>query len=171
MIRIIGALLLVGGATVIGFGASWELSVRARVLGSFLSALDLMLSEIGSCLTPICELMEKLSKEAVSPLDSFFKACGEEKHEKPDVSFSIIWRKNLNHAEYLKLKTNEREVLSELGAVLGRYDADKQISAISHLQRRVQSLWQSAENDRKSLGKLYAKLGLICGVSVVIVLI
>ena len=171
MIRIIGALLLVGGAAVIGLGASWELSVRARVLGGFLSALDMMRSEIGSCLTPICELMERLSNETVSPLDSFFKVCGEKKYEKPDVSFSIIWRKNLKHAEYLKLKPNEREVLAELGGVLGRYDADKQISAISHLQRRVQSLWQSAENDRKSLGKLYAKLGLICGVSVVIVLI
>ena len=171
MIRIIGALLLVGGASVIGFGASWELSVRVRVLGSFLSALELMRSEIGSRLTPICELMEKLSRETISPLDSFFKTCGDEKREKQDVSFSIIWRKNLKRAEYLRLKSNEREVLAELGSVLGRYDAEKQISAISHLQRRVQSLWQSAENDRKSLGKLYAKLGLICGVSVVIVLI
>ena len=130
-----------------------------------------MLSEIGGRLTPLCELMEKLSKETIAPLDSFFKVCGEEKREKADVSFSIIWRKNLKHAEYLKLKSNEREVISELGSVLGRYDADKQISAIAHLQRRVQSLWQSAENDRKSLGKLYAKLGLICGVSLVIVLI
>ncbi len=171
MIRIIGAILLVGGAAVIGFGASWELSVRARVLGSFLSALDLMRSEIGNRLTPICELLNKLSGESPPPLNAFFKECEEEKLKKTDVPFSIIWRKTLMHADYLKLKLSEKEVLCELGSVLGRYDAEKQISAIAHFGRRIESLYECAENDRKSLGKLYAKLGLICGVSVVIVLI
>jgi len=171
MIRIIGALFLVGGASVIGIYASSELSVRSRVLSSFLSALDIMQAEIGGRLTPICELMERLSEAVQPPLDSFFGACGKEKREKKDTPFFLIWKKNLLLADYLKLKENEREVIGELGGVLGRYVAEEQVTAIAHLRRRVASMAESAEGDRKRLGKLYAKLGLLCGVAVAIVLI
>lgn len=171
MIRILGSLLLIGGATVIGVCASNELSVRARVLGNFLLMLDIMRSEIGACLTPVSELMEKLALEASSPLDKFFSSCAKEKRERADVPFSLIWAKNLSRAESLKLKSNEKEVLRELGSVLGRYSAEEQVNAISHIMRRVSTLADSAESDKKRLGKLYAKLGVICGVAIVIVLI
>ena len=171
MIKIIGALFLVGGASIIGIYASNELFVRSRVLGSFLASLGIMRAEIGGRLTPICELMEYLAKEVPPPLGFFFAACGKEKREKADTPFYLIWKKNITHAEYLKLKPNEAEVISELGGVLGRYGAEEQISAIAHLERRVSSLAERAENDRKRLGKLYAKLGLLCGVAVVIVFV
>lgn len=171
MIRILGSLLLIGGATVIGVCASSELSTRARVLASFLPVLDIMRSEIGNCLTPVSELMEKLSQEAYAPLDKLFSECAKEKRERPDVPFSLIWAKSLSRAENLKLKSNEKEVLRELGSILGRYSAEEQVSAISHIMRRVGTLAESAAEDKKRLGKLYAKLGVICGVALVIVLI
>ncbi len=171
MIKIIGAILLVGGAAIIGVFASSELAVRARVLEGFLSALDIMRSEIGGRLTPISELMEKLSHESPSPLSNFFSECCEEKNKKPDVPFFLIWSKALSRADYLRLKSNEKDVIKELGSVLGRYGAEEQINAISHSQRRISSLWEAAENDRGRLGKLYAKLGLISGMAVVIILI
>lgn len=171
MIRILGSLLLIGGATVIGVCASNELSTRARVLESFLPALDIMRSEIGNCLTPVSELMVKLSREAPHPLDKLFLLCEKEKRERPDVPFSLIWTKSITQAENLKLKSNEKDVLRELGSVLGRYSAEEQVSAISHIMRRVSTLAESAAEDKKRLGKLYAKLGVICGVALVIVLI
>ncbi len=171
MIKIIGALFLIGGATVIGVYASNELSIRARVLGEFLSALDIMRSEIGNCLTPVAELMEKLAAEVSPPLGTLFSACAKEKREKPENPFSLIWAKNLSHAEYLKLRPNEKDILRELGSILGRYSAEEQVNAISHIIRRVGTLAENAEGDRKRLGTLYAKLGVICGIAVVIVLI
>lgn len=171
MIKILGALFLIGGATVIGVCASGELSLRARVLQGFLPALDIMRSEIGNCLTPVSELLEKLAIEASSPLDALFSSCAEEKRKKPDMPFSLIWAKSLSRADNLKLRPNEKEVLRELGSILGRYSAEEQVSAISHIMRRVDTLAESAESDRKRLGKLYTKLGVICGISVVIVLI
>ncbi len=171
MIKIIGAILLIGGAAIIGIYASNELSVRARVLQSFLSALDIMRSEIGGRLTPISEILEKLSRESAEPLDVFFRECLEEKNKRRDVPFFLIWSKVLAQADYLKLKSNEKDVIKELGAVLGRYGAEEQINAISHTGRRISSLSESAENDRKRLGKLYTRLGVISGVAVVIILI
>lgn len=171
MIRFLGALFLMGGATVIGVCASHELSIRARVLESFLIALDIMRSEIGNRLTPVSELMEKLVEEVPMPLSEFFSSCAKEKREKEACRFSLIWAKNLAHAEYLKLRSNEKAVIKELGSILGRYGAEEQIDAISHIMMRVASLAENAEGERKRLGKLYTKLGVMCGVAVVIVLI
>lgn len=171
MIKIFGAIFLLGGATVIGFLAANELTVRVRVLSGFLSALSVMRSEIGERLTPIPELLDRLSKNSAPPLDAFFLACHYEKEQKADTQLSVIWLKNLRRAEYLKLKQNEKEVISEIGAVLGRYGADEQLKSLSQIMRRVETLLESAEADKKRLGSVYTKLGFVCGMAMVIIFI
>ncbi len=171
MIKMLGATLLVCGATVIGFLAASELSVRVRVLSGFLMAFSLMRAEIEERLSPINEVLEKISEVAPPPLDAFFKVCAEEKEKKKDVPLSVIWSKNLLKAECLKLKTNEREVLSEAGSILGRFSAAEQTKQIGMLIRRTESFLESAENDKKRLGGVYTKLGFICGMALVIIFI
>ncbi|MBQ2839988.1 MAG: stage III sporulation protein AB [Oscillospiraceae bacterium] len=171
MIKIIGALFLVGGATVLGISASVNLTVRARSLELFSRALGIMRSEIGERLTPLDELMYKLSQISPSPIDAFFKQCFDEMKKKTDIPFGLIWTKNISHAEYLKLRPAESETLIALGNVLGRYGAEEQKTAIDHAVRCMDSMYLSAEKDKTRLGKLYAKLGLICGIAVVIVFI
>ena len=171
MIKAIGAILLVGGAALVGIFASGELSVRSRSLEGFLKALEIMHAEIGESLAPVSELMEKLSRETPSPVCDFFAECAHEKRKNPDTAFFLIWSKALSHADYLRLSGNEKEVIEELGAFLGRYSLDAQIKAIEKSSRRISSLALVAENDKKRLGKLYAKLGVISGMAVTIILI
>ena len=85
MIKIIGALFLVGGATVLGLSASANLTARARSIEMFSRALGIMRSEIGERLTPLDELMHKLSEISPSPLDAFFKQCFDEMKKKTDI--------------------------------------------------------------------------------------
>ncbi|MBR5543433.1 MAG: stage III sporulation protein AB [Oscillospiraceae bacterium] len=171
MIKIIGAIILVGAAAVLGFSAAANLNTRERVLSGFSRALDIMHSEIGQYLTPLDELMSKLSGISPVPLDGFFKQCFEEMKNKPDTPFRFIWVKNIKHADYLRLRGEETEVIAALGNVLGRYSAEEQKLAIEHASRCVESMSQSASRDRKRLGGFYAKLGIICGIAVVIVFI
>ncbi|MBQ6847183.1 MAG: stage III sporulation protein AB, partial [Oscillospiraceae bacterium] len=64
MIKIIGAIFLIGGATIMGMGASAALTSREKSLKGFLEALHIMHSEIGERLTPIDELMKILAETA-----------------------------------------------------------------------------------------------------------
>lgn len=171
MIKIIGAVFLIGGATVIGMSASAMLSVREKSLKGFLSALHIMHSEIGERLTPIDELMKLLSETTSPPISMLFEGCVREMKEKPDVPFCLIWRREVKNAEYLKLKPSETDAMANLGNILGRYGAEEQKRAIEHSIRCIESMHFVAEGERKRLGGLYAKLGLICGIAVVIVFI
>ena len=169
MIKILGAMLLVGSAAFVGINASGALSLRVGILGGFLQALEIMRAEICENLTPLPDLIEGLSKKLRSPLSEFFGECYSEMSERRDAPFRFIWNKNLVKAEYLRLKSSEIEVLSELGSVLGRYSAKEQERVISHSERALSSFLERAREEKARLGSLYAKLGVICGISIVIV--
>jgi stage III sporulation protein AB len=171
MIKALGSVLLIGGAALIGIFASGEIAVRSRSLDGFLKALEIMRAEIGESLVPVSELMEKLSKQTPSPVCDFFAECAREKRENPESAFFLIWSKALSRADYLRLSANEKDVIEELGAFLGRYSLDAQLKAIEKSARRLGSLALVAANDKKRLGKLYAKLGVIGGMAVTIILI
>ena len=115
MIKIIGAIFLIGGATIMGMGASAALTSREKSLKGFLEALHIMHSEIGERLTPIDELMKILAETASIPVSILFEECVREMTEKPDVPFCLIWRKEVKRAEYLKLKPSESDTIAALG--------------------------------------------------------
>lgn len=171
MIKIIGAIFLIGGATLLGLSASVNLTIRTKSLKGFLSALQVMHSEIGERLTPIDELMELLSETVPSPVGILFENCLCEMREREDIPFAIIWRKQVKRAEYLRLSSAEKEELATLGNVLGRYGAEEQKRAIEHVTRCVESMHFVAEGEQRKLGGIYTKLGIICGIAVVIVFI
>lgn len=171
MVKVLGAVLLIGSASVIGFSMSAKLNLRVRSIRVILSMLGIMRAEIGQALTPLPELFDKLVRIAPAPTDTFFKSCAEEMRKKNDVPFGIIWQKELLRADYLGLRKEEEEMLSELGNVLGRYRADEQVLAISHSMRCLERIAETAERDKMRLGKTYAKLSIVCAVAVVIVFI
>lgn len=169
MIKIIGAILLVGGASLMGIFASEGIRARARSLAGFEQVLGMMAREIGEYLSPLPELMRRIAEITSPPLSDFFRACSEETMKRNDMPFSLIWSKNLTRAPSLYLAPQEREELLALGNVLGRYSAEEQKKSIEHAARRISALRGEAEGEVRRLAKLYAKLGVTCGIAVVIV--
>lgn len=171
MIKTIGAILLAGGAALIGILASSELTARVRTLAVFCRALEIMRSEIAEMLSPLEAVLQKLGKEMPQPFSGFFLGCAEEMRRRGDIPFGIIWKKQLSNNAALTLGAREKEELVALGNILGRYSADEQRISIERTARTLESILTVAEGERRRLGGLYAKLGIICGISVVIVFI
>jgi len=63
MLKLIGALLLAGGAGALGCSAAAQLSRRVAVLRALLGALEGMEREIAFRLTPMPELLERAAGE------------------------------------------------------------------------------------------------------------
>lgn len=171
MIKAIGAILLAGGAALIGISASSELTARVRTLSMFCRALEIMRSEIAEMLSPLEAVLQKLGREMPEPFCSFFSECADEMKRRGDIPFGIIWKKQLTYNTALTLGAREKEELVSLGNVLGRYSADEQRISIERTSRTLESILSVADSDRRRLGGLYTKLGIICGISLVIVFI
>ena len=171
MVKALGALLLVGGTTTAGIGAMAKFKTRARVLAAFRSSLDIMRSEICELLSPLGDVMQKLSESAEAPLDTFFAECAKRQKEFSELPFGMVWTKALRDATYLELRGSDREILCELGAMLGRYSAKEQERAILYASRALDGAMMRAEDEYRSFGKMCGKLGILCGIGIMIVFI
>jgi stage III sporulation protein AB len=72
MAKLIIALLLVATCTLIGYQKSSELRTRVHSLADLINALEVMRSEICTRLTPMPELMRRLSNDSSRETGQFF---------------------------------------------------------------------------------------------------
>lgn len=171
MLRIIGAVMICGGCTMIGVSAANRLAVRLRVMNAWVSAIDFMRAEIEFLLTPITELLDKCIQSANPHIKRFFEDCRRRLDEDADMSFSQAWQSALEDAEYLELNSVGLQILEDLGNTLGKYQTSEQIGRLENLSRAMLGRAQAAEQEKTKLGKLYGSLGVACGIALIIVFI
>ena len=75
MLRFLGAVLLTGGAGMLGLGAATRLSRRVRTLYLLTEALERMERELSFRLTSVPELFALLADYIAPPVGTFFACC------------------------------------------------------------------------------------------------
>jgi len=171
MFRLIGALLVIGAAGSFGVNSVWRMNQRVRALRGLLTALETMRSEICDRMTPLPELIDQLCHETAPPAKGLFLRLRQTMGELGIQRFSALWSKVVNQAHELELHEGERQVLSDLGKTLGRYDIENQRHVISYTLRRLEEYLVQAEETRRTQGKIHAVLSLTAGVFVVLILL
>lgn len=170
MIQLMGGLLLFCGSTAIGLGAAGALRKRTQALSSFLGGLTIMEAELQFHLTPMPDLLEKLAREAGGAAGAFFALCRKGLGHLEDTPLSLIWQEALQSRAGM-LTEGDREVLEQLGAILGRYDLEGQLSAIGAAKQRLEECRRQAETRQTTLGRMYSVLGMTAGIMSVLLLI
>ena len=171
MLKLLGSLLLMTGASGLGFGAAAQLQHRVAGLRALTGALEQMARELDFRLTPMPELMARLAREARPPASYLFAYCREHLGELGERTFAQLWRKALDEDTDLSLTGQERQIMEGLGDVLGRYDGDGQREALRVALGQLDQCLRRAEGDRDRLGRVYGALGLGAGAMLVILLL
>jgi len=171
MLRLIGALLVIGATGTFGLSSMRRMSRRVRTLRTLITALETMKSEICDRMIPLPELIDFLAAETASPVDQFFLRLREEMGNLGTERFSYIWSEAVVQTSELALLEHEAQTLSDLGKSLGRYDIEDQRHVLSYTQRRLEGYLDKAEEARRTQGKVHAVLGLSVGLFVVLILL
>lgn len=169
MLRVLGALLLMGGCTGVGQAQVRRLNRRVNTLRSISNALEIIERELEFRLPPTEELFVVAELRSEQPVSGFFRVCIEglkQGHE----PIAEIWRRAVLE-KLEELKKNEKECLFTLGTVLGRYDEEGQRQAIKKTREELAQALSSARNERHSQGKVYSVLGATAGALLVILLL
>ena len=143
MLRVVGAVLLIGGTAFLGFSAAAALGRRVRTLRVLLGVLELMEREISFRLTPMPDLLEELARRARPPLRELFMRCREGVNRLGEKDLGQLWRDALEQIP--------------LGLEGGR-------GQWSETLRR-------AEAERVQQGRMYGVLGLTAGAFLAIMLV
>lgn len=171
MFRLIGAILVAGGAAAAGLLAAGRLKTRSEALSGLITSIDVIQSEIFFRLTPLPELIKLLEAQSAEPVKTLFSNCLKHLGDLGRRPFSAIWKQAVEESGSLELKPGERKTLTELGTVLGRYDAEGQIKAIAYIRRRLENDLDASLREKENQGKLYRTLGAVTGAAVVIILL
>ena len=154
MVRLLGAVLVAGGAAWAGLSAAEGLKRRVRALDALVDGLSLLEQELELDSPPLPEL---------------FQGCRESLDRLSREPFSQSWRRL---TETLPgLDEEARRALSPLGDTLGRCDWNEQRRRVDAICRRVDELRVRAEERQRRQGKVYRALGAAGGAFLVILLL
>lgn len=114
---------------------------------------------------------------------SVFELCDEIKHDDilyemsfvsfsdtNNIPFSELWRESVEKWN-VPLKSNERNIYLEIGAILGTTDKEGQISSLMLFDTEISKMLSEAEKEFSEKSKLIKMLGVLSGAFVSIMLI
>ena len=166
--KALGAVLLLSVSAYVSGSAILRLALRVSDLRALLSALEVMERELKSRLVPMEQMLFEAGKTGNARSRQFFDDCRATlsgSHE----PFSLCWNTALNNSK-LCLTERDKQVLADLGNVLGRYDGENQFAALFEADGQLRELIGDAKARRHDLGRVYGALGAAAGAFFVILL-
>lgn len=165
-----GALCVMAGALCWGLGATRELRRRVETLEGLRESLSDLDRELTFRLASLPELLERLGKGRGAVVEDFFQTVFLQWRKDPEGGLRHSWRLAMTKCLSL-LRSEERQVLMEVGQTLGRYDAQTQSKALAQAVRQLEGYRQAAREEARRLGRVYATLAVAGGAALVLVLL
>ena len=172
MLKILGAILMIGACGALGLSARQELRRRITAVDGCIKALGRMENEIACCQTPSDELVRQLAREGDAQVAPVFRRMAGQLERNDGLSLGYKWRRAIQETgPECGLREEEIGVLCDASAFLGRYDSEQQLRSLRLTVSRLEDLRGEAAEDLKNKGNLYRTCGLTLGVLAVILLL
>ena len=157
-LRVMGACLLALAGALLGHERKDELRCRQRCLEQLSAALGRMECELVELCTPAPRLFEKLKDCPFFLLVSV--GFGGEPLER-------LW---CRAAEVQPIPERDRQTLKELGATVGKYDAQRQAGEIALARRKLDESAAAIGREISERGRHYTSLGAAMGAILAVIL-
>lgn len=171
MIKFLGAVLILGAATMFGFVQALNYARRPKQIRQMIGSLQRMETEIVYALTPLPEAMLTLSKQMAEPLSSLFRITAERLHDTLVTSTREIWQQTVREVwKRSSMKQPEQEIVLQLGNVLGITDRSDQIKHLRLAVSQLQAEEQESRDEQKRYEAMWKSLGVLIGALIVILM-
>lgn len=153
--------------SMIGILKSRKYVYRVEELKEFKNALNMFKTKIKFTYEPIPEIFEQISNTINPDIGSIFKIAS---NNMKFCTAGEAWTKAID-MDILNISLEDKTILKDLSKMLGKTDLQGQISQIEITSSFIDEQIKKAERAREKNEKMYTKLGVIIGLSIVIVLI
>lgn len=153
--------------SIIGVLKSRKYVYRVNELREFKNALNIFKAKINFTYEPIPEIFEQISESSTSNIGGVFRKASYNMNFK---SAGEAWNTAME-TDILNINTEDRNILKELGKLLGKTDLKGQVDQIELTSSFLDDQIKKAEMEREKNEKMYRTLGMILGLGIVIVLI
>ncbi|MNI24914.1 stage III sporulation protein SpoAB [compost metagenome] len=171
MFKFVGAVLILIAAAMFGFVQALHYARRPKQIRQMIGALQRMETEIIYALTPLPEALITLSKQLQEPLASLFSLTADRLKRLEGVSTREIWQQTVYEVwRRSSMKQQEREIVLQLGSVLGITDRSDQIKHLRLAISQLQTEEQESRDEQKRYETMWKSLGVLIGALIVILM-
>ncbi|MGE5605006.1 MAG: hypothetical protein ACM3YE_04860 [Bacteroidota bacterium] len=172
MSKIVGAMLLIGSSTIIGFMMAERLNERSRLLRLLIRLLNILKTEIGFHTGLLAEVFQRAAQvihdpKMAGPLEKIAQNIG----FGSDFLIEQLWDDFINNPEMGALLKEDIAVLKEMGVYFGSTDRKDQIERIEAARQRLEINLEAADMDKMKQVRLYRYFGFAAGAAIVCLLL
>lgn len=169
--KLAGVIFIILSAASMGIKIASSLKRRCRLIGQLLTALGVMINEIGCCGTPLPQVFALMAVSADGAVARLFSDVARTMDKQRWTPPLTAVTQALDAEPLLGNDRELSEILRQLSAELGKYDRPSQLKALEQAKGKLEILLQSAGQECKLKSKTYEVLGICAGISVAILLI
>jgi len=171
MMKILGAVLIIGASTLFGYYKASLYAARPRQIRQLIHALKRLATEIGYGSTPLPEALARLSSQCSRPLNRMFGIIADRLRTGSSDTAKDVWQESVRlFWGQTAMKSPERETMLELGSSLGISDRENQLKHIELAVTLLQHEEAAARDEQLKYEKLSRSLGVLGGALIVILI-
>lgn len=167
VIKLLVLSLVFASCLYIGILVSKKYSGRVKELKDMKNALNMLETKIKYTYEALPEIFEEISKQITGEIGQIFRNSAKKMQVK---SAGDAWNESIDLAN-TNMNIEDKAILKTLGKLLGKTDAEGQISEIKLVSNFLDTQIKVAEQERNKNEKMYKTLGGIVGLTIVIILI
>ena len=154
-------------STSIGLAISKIYENRVEELKEFKNSLNIMKTKIKFTYEPLEEIFKQISKDNLTNIEKIFgKMANQINYDQ----VQTVWATCIQEAD-ISINQEDKNILKRLGKLLGQTDVEGQVSEIEVTQSFLDTQIEKAEEEKKKNQKMYKTLGIVMGLTFVIILI
>ena len=170
MVKLIGCGMILMGTTVLGIMFAKIKIDRVKQIRALISALNMLEIEIEFALNILPDTFLKISKTIDEKIGQLFAVTAKQIMESR-LNACEAWHTTLEKLfSTLCLDKEDKEILLALGSSLGEVDTENQIKSIRLIIEQLKRQELKAEEDKAKSEKLFKSLGVLSGLTIVMVL-
>ncbi|MCL2838379.1 MAG: stage III sporulation protein AB [Oscillospiraceae bacterium] len=172
LIRVIASFIIIIGCTYVGIYFGEKLSLRAKQLATFQSALEILKFNILFLNLPLAEALYKVSKSQPGVVSRIFRDMSLELSRDNGKTVQNAWEMSIaKERRELNLLQEDIVALNEFASRLGSGDRTDQTGNIDITAAKLSIFESEAREVCKKNCRLYKGLGILAGLLIVVLLI
>lgn len=171
-LKIIFSFIVFFTSTLLGILCGRKFSKRDNSITDLEYNVRLLESEIIAGKTPIPEALENVYKKGKGEIKDIFINIQEDLliNRREDIYVSFLMQEDMLKNKY-KLKKEDISIFLFLGKILGKTNNDDQEKNLKFIIKQIQSIKEEARIEKNKNVKLYRTLGVLIGISIIIIMI
>ncbi|MBN6186025.1 stage III sporulation protein AB [Aneurinibacillus sp. BA2021] len=171
MFKLLGASLIILAGTLIGMQLGGYLAHRPLQIRQLRTGLALLETEITYGARPLPEALSSIARRLAGPGASLFARAAELFVEETEWTADECWRRAVQQVwPGTALKGPEKDIVLQLGRVLGQSDREDQRKHIRLACTNLEHEESSARENQQRYEKMCRSLGVLSGILLVILL-